>query len=56
MTNMEKPNGWRNQMEKYEVEVDDTGAIWYYKPGTKLLHRLDGPAVVYTDGGKILVH
>lgn len=39
-------------MEKYEVEVDDDGAVRFYKPGTTDRHRLDGPAVVYADGSK----
>lgn len=39
-------------MEKYDVEVDDIGTIRFYKQGTQLLHRLDGPAVEYADGIK----
>ena len=39
-------------MEKYDVEVDYNDTVRYYKPGTKQLHRLDGPAVEYADGSK----
>ena len=37
---------------EYTVKVDQEGTIQYYKPGTDLLHREDGPAVVYNDGQK----
>ena len=37
---------------EYTVKVDQEGTIHYYKPGTDLLHREDGPAVVCNDGQK----
>lgn len=40
-------------MEKYDVEVDDDGTVRFYKPGTRLLHRLNGPAVEWADGSKV---
>ena len=36
---------------KYTVEVTEEYTRWY-KEGTDVLHREDGPAVEYTDGGK----
>ena len=39
-------------MEKYDIREDSGGTIRYYKPGTYILHRTDGPAVEYTDGAK----
>ena len=37
-------------MQKYTVEVSDNGSVFWYKHGTKQLHRLDGPAVERADG------
>ena len=37
---------------EYDIREDSYGAIQYYKPGTKELHRTDGPAVEYTDGSE----
>lgn len=34
----------------YEIRKDSTGTKWYYKDG--LLHREDGPAVLYADGSE----
>lgn len=39
-------------MQKYDVTVDNSGAVRFYKPGTEVYHRLDGPAVEYTYGDK----
>ena len=36
---------------KYEVEVTKYNTIWR-NPETKQLHRLDGPAIVYSNGPK----
>ena len=39
--------------EKYLVEVDGIGTYWYAWPGEeRKLHRLDGPAIEYSDGSK----
>jgi len=37
-------------MQEYTVKIDSAGSVWWYKPGTEILHRLDGPAVEYTNG------
>ena len=37
-------------MQYYDVEVDDCGAIFFYKKGTRELHRLDGPAAIWASG------
>ena len=37
---------------EYDIQEDSYGAIQYYKPGTKKLHRLDGPAAESADGSK----
>jgi hypothetical protein len=37
---------------EYTVKVDKEGTVRYYKPGTDVLHREDGPAVVCYDGTK----
>ena len=37
-------------MEKYDVTVDVEGTVCFYKPGTTVFHRLDGPAVECKDG------
>ena len=39
-------------MEKYDIEVDYNDTVRYYKPGTQILHRLNGPAIEYEDGTK----
>ena len=39
-------------MLKYRVEIDDVGNIRWYKWDTNQLHREDGPAVEWVDGGK----
>ena len=36
---------------KYHIEVDDDGSRRYYNTNGEL-HRTDGPAVEYADGGK----
>lgn len=38
-------------MLTYTVKVKSIGTFWY-KEGTNILHREDGPAVEYTDGSK----
>jgi hypothetical protein len=37
---------------EYDIKEDDKGTVRYYKPGTKKLHRLNGPAAEYVDGSK----
>jgi hypothetical protein len=37
-------------MQEYTVRIDSRGNRYWYKPGTRVLHRLDGPAVEYADG------
>jgi hypothetical protein len=37
---------------EYTVKVDKEGGVRYYKPGTDILHREDGPAVEDTNGHK----
>ena len=37
---------------RYTVEVDEHGRIRWYKEGTEILHREDGPAVEFPDGYK----
>ena len=37
---------------EYTVKVDQEGTVRYYKPGTDLLHREDGPAVVWKYGAQ----
>lgn len=37
-------------MQEYKMTVDYDGTIRYYKPGTDVLHRIDGPAIVYANG------
>ena len=32
--------------------IDDSGNKYWYKEGTTIYHRLDGPAVEYSDGGR----
>ena len=39
-------------METYTVTVDVNGTVRYYKPNTEILHRIDGPAIEYSDGSK----
>jgi hypothetical protein len=39
-------------MQEYKVTKTAGGAVWYCKPGTDLLHRLDGPAIELEDGSK----
>ena len=36
---------------KYRIEVDGFGTRWYYNAAGQL-HRTDGPAVEYSNGGK----
>ncbi len=38
-------------MKEYTVKVSEDRTAWY-KPGRNILHRLDGPAVEYTNGDK----
>ncbi len=37
---------------EYKVVVSDNGTIRYHKPGTSILHRLDGPAIEYRNRRK----
>ena len=37
---------------QYTIEVNKEGTVRYYKPGTNLLHREEGPAVVWKEGAK----
>ena len=42
-------------MQEYRVIVVDVNGdvrVRYYKPGTDVLHRLNGPAIEYADGYK----
>ena len=39
-------------MQKYRVEVNSDGDVYWYKHGTKQLHRIDGPAVERANGDK----
>ena len=36
---------------KYRVEVDEAGTRWYYNAADQL-HRDEGPAIEYANGGK----
>ena len=38
-------------MQTYTVEVKDDGTMFWYQNGK--FHRIDGPALEYTDGTKI---
>lgn len=40
-------------MQEYIVTINKIGTVFYYKPGTAALHRLDGPAVERATGDKI---
>lgn len=37
-------------MIEYDVEIDSALTERWYKKGTDILHRLNGPAVKFTDG------
>jgi hypothetical protein len=37
---------------KYKVEVDESKTVRWFKPGTRKLHRLDGPAAECANGSK----
>jgi hypothetical protein len=39
-------------MQEYTVRIDSDGSRRWYKPGTWILHRLDGPACEYADGSR----
>lgn len=39
-------------MQEYTVKIDAHGTTRWFKPGTQIFHRLDGPAVEYADGYK----
>ena len=39
-------------MQKYTVEVNENGSVFWYKHGTNELHRIDGPAIEYANGDK----
>ncbi len=38
---------------KYTVEYIDGGTTYWYKEGTNIFHRENGPAVEYADGSKM---
>ena len=40
-------------MKEYTVKIDSVGTIWWYKVGTDILHREDGPAVECANGTKV---
>lgn len=40
-------------MSEVEKKINADGDIYYYKKGTKILHREDGPAIEYADGSKM---
>jgi hypothetical protein len=44
-------NGGIIKME-YDIEIDSFGTKLYFKKGTKILHREDGPAKEYKIGDK----
>jgi hypothetical protein len=37
-------------MQEYTVRIDSDGDRRWYKPGTDILHRLDGPAIECANG------
>ena len=37
---------------EYDIEIDLLGNKCYFKKGTKILHREDGPAIEYSSGSK----
>ena len=37
---------------EYDINVDSYGTKYYYKKGTRIYHREDGPAIEYGDGAK----
>jgi len=39
-------------MQEYTVKIDNKGDKYWYKPGTDICHRLDGPAVEWANGSK----
>jgi len=39
-------------MQKYTVEINDNGTVSWYKEGTDIYHRADGPAIEFADGTK----
>ena len=43
---------WKEIIIKYTVEIDQYGNIKWYKEGTDILHRENGPAVELKDGSK----
>jgi hypothetical protein len=46
-------------MKDSQPEIDNSGIKWWWNKDRRLycLHRLDGPAVEYTDGSKLwLIH
>jgi hypothetical protein len=39
-------------MQEYTVRINSDGDRRWYKPGTEIRHRLDGPAVEYAGGSR----
>jgi phage gp46-like protein len=39
-------------MQEYTVRIDSEGDRCWYKPGTNIRHRLDGPAVECANGSR----
>ena len=37
---------------EYDIEIENGNNKYYYKKGTKILHREDGPAIEWSDGFK----
>jgi len=40
------------QWTEYKVKVYDDGAVYWFKQGTEILHRENGPAVIWANGNK----
>ena len=38
---------------KYDVEVDEHGDMFYYKVGTRIKHRIGGPAIEFNNGTNV---
>ena len=40
---------------EYDIEVDLLGGTTYYKKGTTIIHREDGPAIIWANGSKFWI-
>lgn len=38
---------------EYDIKTNLAGSVFYYKKGTHILHREDGPAIIYKSGAKV---